>query len=61
MRELRKAKGVSQTELAKELGIMQTTISQYELGKTEPDIDTIKKICKFFNVSSDYLLGISEI
>jgi len=60
LKELREEKGLSQKQLANEMGIRQQTISQYELGVTEPDIATIKKLCKFFDVSSDYLLGIEE-
>jgi len=60
LKELRAEKGLSQAQLGKEIGIAQTTISQYELKSREPDIETIKKLCKFFNVSSDFLLGIEE-
>jgi len=60
IKELREAKGFSQEELAKELKVKQHTISRYESGEREPDITTIRKLCKFFNVSSDYLLGIKD-
>ncbi|MCL2556721.1 MAG: helix-turn-helix domain-containing protein [Firmicutes bacterium] len=60
LKELREEKGLTQVQLAKELGFSQNTISQYESGVTEPNIQTIKKICKFFNVTAGYLLGIEE-
>jgi len=60
LKELRDEKGLSQAQLGKEIGIAQKTISNYELGAREPDIETIKKLCKFFNVTSDFLLGIEE-
>ena len=60
LRELREEKGLSQRQLAKELGFSPNTICQYETGKREPDIRTIKKLCDFFEVTSDYLLGFSE-
>lgn len=51
---------MSQQRLAAELNVTQAMVSKYELGTSEPDIDTIKRIAVFFNVSSDYLLEISE-
>jgi len=61
LKELREDKGLSQTQLAKEMGVSQQTISQYEIGTAEPDIQTIKKLCNFFDVTAGYLLGIEEI
>jgi len=58
LKDLREEKGFSQAQLGKELGLSQTTISQYERKTREPDIATIKKMCAFFNVTSDYLLGL---
>jgi len=50
-------KGLSQAQLAKEIGINQRTISQYETGIREPDIQGIKKLCAYFGVTAGYLLG----
>lgn len=58
LKELRKEKKLTQTELANYLCTTQDTISLWELGKSYPDIPTLIKICKFFNVTSDYLLGL---
>ena len=60
IKELRQEKELTQSELAKEIGVNRRTITGYEAGRRQPDIDTIKKLCKFFNVTSDYLLGIEE-
>ena len=60
LRELREEKGLSQIQLAKVICVNQRTISNYELGIREPDIQTIKKLCKFFDVTSDYLLGLED-
>lgn len=60
LKELREKKGISQKELANHLNITQVQISKYELGKNEPDICTIKKIAKYFNVTIDYLLESDE-
>lgn len=57
LRELRKQRKVSQKELADYLNITQVQISKYELGKNEPDLETISKIATFFNVTIDYILG----
>lgn len=61
IRELRKEKGITQTELAKEISSTQDTISLWELGKSYPDVINVVKLCKFFGVTSDYLLGLNEI
>ena len=60
IKELREEKGLSQAKLAKELGVNYRTISNYELEIREPNIQTIEKLCKYFGVSSDYLLGFKE-
>ena len=61
IRELRKEKGITQTELAKEISTTQDTISLWELGKSYPDVINVVKLCKFFGVTADYLLGLNEI
>lgn len=58
---LRTQKGMTQAALALELGIAKTTLAAYEQGKNEPSSETLIKISKFFNVSTDYLLGITNI
>ena len=60
LRELREEKEMTQAEVAKAIGVDARTISNYEVGVREPDIQTIKKLCKFFDVTSDYLLGLSN-
>lgn len=56
LKELRKQKHISQTDLAKALNMKQTTISSYEKGKTQPPIEVLIDIANYFNVSLDYLL-----
>ena len=55
--ELRKARGISQRQLAEDLHISQNSISQYELGKREPNQNTLLALANYFAVSVDYLLG----
>jgi len=60
LKELRKDKKLTQTEFAVFLCTTQDSISLWELGKSLPDILTLIKIAKFFNVSTDYLLGLDD-
>ncbi|CAK7002877.1 helix-turn-helix transcriptional regulator [Tissierella sp.] len=61
IKELRTEKKVSQTVLGKHIGVGKTTISNYETGYSMPDNETLTKIANFFNVSTDYLLGRTNI
>ncbi len=61
IRELRKDKGITQTELAKILSTTQDTISLWELDKSLPNVLELVALAKFFSVSTDYLLGLKEI
>lgn len=56
MRDLREDAELSQAELAKALGIAQTTYSGYERGFREPSLDMLCQIADFFHTSTDYLL-----
>ncbi|MCI8621068.1 MAG: helix-turn-helix transcriptional regulator [Clostridia bacterium] len=60
LRELREDSNLTQKNLAKELMIDQRSLSFYEIGKYEPNLDTLSKIVLFFNVSADYLLGLTD-
>ena len=57
---LRKEQNLTQHELAIKLGISRSALSLYEIEKREPDTETIFKIAQFFNVSTDYLLGVTD-
>lgn len=56
LKEIRKAKGISQLKLAMDLNTNQNTISRYETGEREPGISELIKIADYFKVSIDYLL-----
>ena len=58
LRILREDRDLTQKQIAGLLGIAQTTYSQYELGKRAMPIEYIVILCKYYNVSSDYLLGL---
>lgn len=58
--ELRKEMGLSQVTLAKKIGVTQKAIDFWEKGINEPKATYIFKLAKFFNISSDYLLGLED-
>ena len=58
IKELRKERKMTQTELADLLYVSQDTISLWELGKSLPDIENLVKLTKIFKVTADYILGI---
>lgn len=60
LQELRKDRGISQAEIGELLGVSHYTISSYECNRSDPD-DNLKIIlAKHFNVSLDYLLGLTD-
>lgn len=60
LRELRTMAGVTQRQLAEYLNIRQPTYARYETGASEPNLETLVRIAKYFGVSCDYLLGVTE-
>ena len=56
LKQLRKDKGLTQTQFASEFNISAGTIAMWETGKRMPDTETLKRIAKCFDVSLDYLL-----
>lgn len=52
--------GVKQTALAKAANVSKQCISDYKAGKSEPSIDTLFLICRYLDVSADYLLGLTD-
>ena len=57
---LREEKELNQTQLGLAVNMTQRKISYLENGKYEPSLDDIQMLCRFFNVSADYLLGFSK-
>lgn len=57
LRELRLAKGESQEQLAKILGVSRTSYTKYENGQHDPSMEALNMLAEHFNVSVDYLLG----
>lgn len=57
IRELRKSKKMTMRELGAVVGLAESTISQYETGKIQPDNETLLKLGEFFDVTVDYILS----
>ena len=57
---LRREKGSSQRQVAAELGISQALLSHYENGAREPGLGFVCRVCEYYGVSADYLLGRTE-
>lgn len=60
MRDLREDYDLTQTQVAEHLGTSQTMYARYERGANELPIHHLISLCKLYNVSSDYLLGLSN-
>jgi len=61
LRELRKEKGFSQYEAARRLGFSRGKLANYEQGTREPDYEVLEKLADFYECTTDYLLGRSEL
>lgn len=61
IKELRIAAGMKQADLAEKISTTYTTVSKYELGQRDLGVDTITTLCRIFDCSSDYLLGLSDL
>lgn len=59
--EMRKDHGDTQAALAKRLGVSLPTVRAWEQEKSSPSHEMLVSICKLYHVSSDYLLGLSDV
>ena len=57
LKECRLAKGLTQVEVAKAIGVTQSTLSNYESGNHECDFKTLRKLANLYNTTVDYLVG----
>lgn len=60
IRGLREDKDLTQKQIADSLGIEQNSYSQYETGRRPMPIDYLIALCKYYNVSADYILGFTN-
>lgn len=56
----RKRKKMTLEEVARKLNTSHTTICRYEQGKRKPDPEALRAFCELYNISADYLLGLSN-
>lgn len=60
LKELRKERNLTQTQIAQQLNIKQNTYSQYENGDRQVPLEIIIQLSKIYEVSTDYLLGLEQ-
>ena len=60
IKKLRLASGLTQVNLAKQLGVTKQCVSNWENDNIQPSIDMLIKLSEFFKVSSDYILGLEK-
>lgn len=60
LKNIREDKDLTQEQIAKILGIKQSAYSKYEKRRTKLQIDDLIILCKFYNVSADYVLGLTN-
>ena len=61
LKELRLERGETQQAVAKLLNVKQNTYSQYETGQRQLPLEALKNLARFYEVSTDYILGLTEI
>jgi len=60
IKELRESMSMTQAELARVLSLSRNAINSYEQGFSVPSVSNLVELCKFFNVSADYLLELDD-
>lgn len=61
LKALREARGLSRKAFAEAMGVSYSTVSKYENGERFPDLDLLRKFAVYFDVSADYLIGLTPI
>lgn len=60
LKKLRKEKQLTQEQLGKILNISTSTVSMYENGTREPDLQTLIRLSEFYGVTTDFILGLTD-
>ena len=60
LKTLRNGKKITQRQLADKIGVSKALVSKYELSAIYPSVEVLIKLCNYFSVSADYLLGLSD-
>lgn len=61
LKDLREENNLTLKQLGNEIGVSDIAISRWENNKRTPNIDSLLALCKYFQVSADYLLGIEDL
>lgn len=61
LKELRQQKGISQRNLAEIIGVSQPLYFKWEQGQCQPSLEHLIKLCTYFDVSVDYIIGYADI
>ncbi len=61
LKEIRRGLGFKQRDIYEKLHVSPNCYASWEQGRTQPDIESIKKLCAIFDVSADVLLGICDL
>ena len=60
IKAIRMENNITQAELAKEINVTRSAVALWETDKTDPDIENIIELAKFFKITTDYLLGLED-
>ncbi len=60
LKELREDAKISQKQLSEYLGMEQQHYSRYEVGKVKINVEIVKKLARFYNISADYILELTD-
>ena len=60
IKELRKNKRISQKQLAEVMNTSNSSICDWECGRSQPDLETLCSLAVYFDVTTDYLLGLED-
>lgn len=60
LKTIRTSKGLTQKDVATHLGVVTSCYANWEQGRTEPDTTTLTALAKYFDVTTDYLLGLED-
>ena len=60
LKQLRKEKHLTQQDIARILNVDESTYGRYENGKRQLSIEDLQKLCQYYKVSADYILGLTE-
>lgn len=61
LRGLREDRDLNQADMARVLNVHQTTYSDYELGRLNIPLDSLKRLAVYFNTSVDYILDMTDV